>query len=274
MSRRKSLPENDYDRAPSEGSKPYHYFTLYLDLRPTQSVAKVREKAGVGTRILERYAERYRWRARAVAFDADQRKEATAVSAKRLKQVVEKDRVETAAKIQSVLVTTVAVSKLIEQKPDAIARRDPELLKLARDERPGAELVALHKHQLELHGAPMGQGAAAVLDPEPDALSLFMDTCPTDVGEEMIALAAAMIQLMTTGHHNCGEGFNLASPHGAGRLPEFAPPGVSSGLLVAAAPASLASEGGSGKGRLADADLRDSHHRGLKPRDAAGLHPT
>jgi hypothetical protein len=60
-----------YDRLHNETSRPYDAFVKYLELGPQRSQRKVAEAIGKSTTIVCRWATKYNWRERALAYDDD-----------------------------------------------------------------------------------------------------------------------------------------------------------------------------------------------------------
>lgn len=58
-----------FERLAQEGAKPFAAFTAYLKLGANRSLAAVGQELGKSTPLLERWARRYDWAARARAYD-------------------------------------------------------------------------------------------------------------------------------------------------------------------------------------------------------------
>lgn len=69
MSKSKAA-NNLWDRWPGETPKPWQAFTIYRDMGLDRSGAKVGDKLGKSSTLIERWSSRYRWVARVELFDA------------------------------------------------------------------------------------------------------------------------------------------------------------------------------------------------------------
>ena len=73
-------PDHPWLRHPDETAKAYAAFRYYRDLGAPRSAGKVREKFGLGMRLIERWSSAHAWVRRALAWDEHQDRIAVALS--------------------------------------------------------------------------------------------------------------------------------------------------------------------------------------------------
>src|SRR5262249_27838418 len=135
-----------YERQPGESRQALAAFIAYRDLGPARSLAKVGQKLGKSTTLMERWSARWRWTARAAAWDEELDRQARAAQVAAVKEMAER-HVKLAKSLQFRAIERLNTLDPNELSPSEVLRYIVEAVKLERLAMGEPETVQEDRHQ-------------------------------------------------------------------------------------------------------------------------------